>query len=218
MDRLTAGRKRRRNDVVHVQIAFRRARRTDANCLVRDLRMERLAVSLGIDRDRNDAEVAARLYDANCDFAAVRDEYLLKHSLNPALVHDYHALDLGLCGLLVADPCDALRYGHRAAALGEVHFKAQCIARLGHGAELGLVDADTSITRSSQYGILLETAGLNWPKEKEIPDWAVLESVGKKKGIAHNSVDSDRKFLISGKNESEIIQRSNYLIKSRYDD
>ena len=58
----------------------------------------------------------------------------------------------------------------------------------------------------------LETAGLNWPKEKEIPDWAVLESVGKKKGIAHNSVDSDRKFLISGDNEAEIIQRSNHLI------
>ena len=66
--------------------------------------------------------------------------------------------------------------------------------------------------------MLFRSAGLNWPKEKEIPDWAVLESVGKKKGIAHNSVDSDRKFLISGKNESEIIQRSNYLIKSRYDD
>lgn len=78
--------------------------------------------------------------------------------------------------------------------------------------ELGLVDADTNITRLSQYGILLETAGLNWPKEKEIPDWAVLESVGKKKGIAHNSVDSDRKFLISGDNEAEIIQRSNHLI------
>ena len=48
--------------------------------------------------------------------------------------------------------------------------------------ELGLVDADTNITRLSQYGILLETAGLNWPKEKEIPDWAVLESDGKEKG------------------------------------
>lgn len=60
--------------------------------------------------------------------------------------------------------------------------------------------------------MLLETAGLNWPKEKEIPDWAVLESVGRKKGIAHNSVDSDRKFLIFGNNEAEIIQRSNHLI------
>ena len=78
--------------------------------------------------------------------------------------------------------------------------------------ELGLVDADTNITRSSQYGILLETAGLNWPKEKEIPDWAVLESAGKKKGIAHNSVDSDRKFLISGDDEAEITQRCNHLI------
>lgn len=99
-----------------------------------------------------------------------------------------------------------------AAAYGIDQSKANFLL------ELGLVDADTNITRSSQYGILLETAGLNWPKEKEIPDWAVLESVGKKKGIAHNSVDSDRKFLISGKNESEIIQRSNYLINSQYNE
>lgn len=35
---------------------------------------------------------------------------------------------------------------------------------------------------------------------------------GEEKGIAHNSVDSDRKFLISGNNEAEIIQRSNHLI------
>ena len=116
-------------------------------------------------------------------------------------------------------------FGEMAARRGGGLIKQELTAAYGMDQskanfllELGLVDADTSITRSSQYGILLETAGLNWPKEKEIPDWAVLESVGKKKGIAHNSVDSDRKFLISGKNESEIIQRSNYLIKSRYDD
>ena len=99
-----------------------------------------------------------------------------------------------------------------AAAYGIDQSKANFLL------ELGLVDADANITRSSQYGILLETAGLNWPKEKEIPDWAVLESVGKKKGIAHNSVDSDRKFLISGNNESEIIQRSNYLINNQYNE
>ena len=65
---------------------------------------------------------------------------------------------------------------------------------------------------------MLETAGVNRTKEKESPDGAVVESVGKKKGIANNSVDSDRKFLISGKNESEIIQRSNYLINSQYNE
>ncbi len=62
-----------------------------------------------------------------------------------------------------------------AAAYGIDQSKANFLL------EVGLVDADANITRSSQYGILLETAGLNWPKEKEIPDWAVLESVGKKK-------------------------------------
>lgn len=110
-------------------------------------------------------------------------------------------------------------FGEMAARRGGGLIKQELTAAYGMDQskanfllELGLVDADTNITRLSQYGILLETAGLNWPKEKEIPDWAVLESVGKKKGIAHNSVDSDRKFLISGDNETEIIQRSNHLI------
>lgn len=110
-------------------------------------------------------------------------------------------------------------FGEMAARRGEGLIKQELIAAYGVDQskanfllELGLVDANTNITRSSQYGMLLETAGLNWPKEKEIPDWAVLESVGRKKGIAHNSVDSDRKFLISGNNEAEIIQRSNHLI------
>lgn len=110
-------------------------------------------------------------------------------------------------------------FGEMAARRGGGLIKQELTAAYGMDQskanfllELGLVDADTNITRLSQYGILLETAGLNWPKEKEIPDWAVLESVGKKKGIAHNSVDSDRKFLISGDNEAEIIQRSNHLI------
>lgn len=112
-------------------------------------------------------------------------------------------------------------FGEMAARRGGGLIKQELIAAYGVDQskanfllELGLVDANTNITRSSQYGMLLETAGLNWPKEKEIPDWAVLESVGRKKGITHNSVDSDRKFLISGNNEAEIIQRSNHLINS----
>ena len=152
MNGLTAGRNRRRNDVIHVEIAVSGACGTDADRLVCNLRMERLAVGLGINRYRNDAEVAARLYDANCDFAAVRDEYLLKHSLNPALVHDYHALDFRFRSLLVADPGHALCDRHRAAALGEVHLKAQRVARLCHGAELRLVDAGIDRSLALELG------------------------------------------------------------------
>ena len=82
-------------------------------------------------------------------------------------------------------------FGEMAARRGGGLIKQELTAAYGMDQskanfllELGLVDADTNITRLSQYGILLETAGLNWPKEKEIPDWAVLESVGKKKGIS----------------------------------
>ena len=79
-------------------------------------------------------------------------------------------------------------FGEMAARRGGGLIKQELIAAYGVDQskvnfllELGLVDANTNITRSSQYGMLLETAGLNWPKEKEIPDWAVLESVGRKK-------------------------------------
>ena len=116
-------------------------------------------------------------------------------------------------------------FGEMAARRGGGLIKQELTAAYGMDQskanfllELGLVDADTSITRSSQYGILLETAGLNWPKEKEIPDWAVLESVGKKKRYRSQFCRFRQEIPISGKNESEIIQRSNYLIKSRYDD
>ena len=82
MDRLTAGCQRRRNDVIHIQIAVRRARRTDADCLVRDLRMQRLSVGLGIHGDRDHAQIAASLYNAHRDLAAVGNEYLLKHTFS----------------------------------------------------------------------------------------------------------------------------------------
>ena len=79
MDRLAPRGQRRGDDVLHIQIAFRGARRPDAHRFIRDLRVQCLAVGLGIYRDRNNAQVAASLYDADRDLAAVRDEYLLKH-------------------------------------------------------------------------------------------------------------------------------------------
>ena len=86
-------------------------------------------------------------------------------------------------------------FGEMAARRGGGLIKQELTAAYGMDQskanfllELGLVDADTNITRLSQYGILLETAGLNWPKEKEIPDWAVLESVGKKVSLTILSI------------------------------
>ena len=79
VDRLTARRERRRDDVIHIQIAVRRAGRTDAHRFVRDLRMQRFAVGLGIHGNRYHTQIAARLNDADRDFTAVRNEYLLKH-------------------------------------------------------------------------------------------------------------------------------------------
>ena len=63
-------------------------------------------------------------------------------------------------------------FGEMAARRGGGLIKQELTAAYGMDQskanfllELGLVDADTNITRLSQYGILLETAGLNWPKE-----------------------------------------------------
>ena len=64
-------------------------------------------------------------------------------------------------------------FGEMAARRGGGLIKQELIAAYGVDQskanfllELGLVDAKTNITRSSQYGMLLETAGLNWPKAK----------------------------------------------------
>ena len=55
MNGLTAGSQRRRNDIIHIQVAVRRTGRTDADRFVRDLRMQRFAVSLGVNGHRDNA-------------------------------------------------------------------------------------------------------------------------------------------------------------------
>ena len=55
MNGLTAGSQRRRNDIIHIQVAVRRTGRTDADRFVRDLRVQRFAVSLGVNGHRDNA-------------------------------------------------------------------------------------------------------------------------------------------------------------------
>ena len=55
MNGLTTGSQRRRNDIIHIQVAVRRTGRTDADRFVRDLRVQRFAVSLGVNGHRDNA-------------------------------------------------------------------------------------------------------------------------------------------------------------------
>ena len=70
---------RRVEDSVSAQIRFARRRRADAHGLVRHRNMQRVLVGVGIHRDGLDAHLAGGEDDATGDFAAVGDQYLVKH-------------------------------------------------------------------------------------------------------------------------------------------
>jgi len=59
-----------------VEIAALQRRWSDAEALVGKLDVERIRVSLGVDRDRSDSEFAASANDAEGDFTPVRNQYL----------------------------------------------------------------------------------------------------------------------------------------------
>ena len=63
----------------HVEVAFARRRRADADALVGELDVHRLLVGGRIDRDRGDAELLGRAHDAQRDLAAVGDQDLVEH-------------------------------------------------------------------------------------------------------------------------------------------
>ncbi len=78
--------------------------------------------------------------------------------------------------------------------------------------ELGLRGLDAGLKRSGQCGIILETTQLRWPQNKSLPQWAVLDSVGKRIVQATNSVDSKRKILVFGNDEREILDRIQVIV------
>jgi len=67
------------DDGRHVEIAVGGPGRTDADGLVGKADVERVAVGLGVDGDRADAEFPAGVDDAECDFATIGDENFTKH-------------------------------------------------------------------------------------------------------------------------------------------
>ena len=79
MDRVGAGDLGGADDRRHVQVAVEAPRRADADVLVGEAHVQRVLVGLRVDRDRLDAELAARADDAQRDLAAVRDQDLIEN-------------------------------------------------------------------------------------------------------------------------------------------
>ena len=74
MNRFGAGATGRSEDPLDDEIALCRRAGADQERLVRDPRVERVAVGLGVDRDRADAELAQRAEDPDRDLAAIGHE------------------------------------------------------------------------------------------------------------------------------------------------
>ena len=81
MHRLGAGLAAGLDDLVDQQIALGRGRRADQHGLVGHLDMQRVAVGLGIDRDRLDPHPAGSLDDPAGDLAAIGDQNSFEHVL-----------------------------------------------------------------------------------------------------------------------------------------
>ncbi len=79
MNRVHVGDFRRANDVRNIQVAFRAARRADADGLVGKPHVQRVAVGLGIDGHGGNAEFLAGANHAQGDFTAIGDENFAKH-------------------------------------------------------------------------------------------------------------------------------------------
>jgi hypothetical protein len=89
VDRVGTRDLRRRDDAGNVQIALPRRRRPDADVLVREANVQRLAVGLRVDGDRPDPELLAGPDHAKRDLPPIRDQYLTEH-LFPLTRRDRH--------------------------------------------------------------------------------------------------------------------------------
>ena len=83
VDGVGAGDLGRGDDARDVQVALARRRRPDADLLVGEAHVQRLAVGLGVDGDGADAELLAGADDPQRDLAAVGDQDLAEHVSAP---------------------------------------------------------------------------------------------------------------------------------------
>ena len=81
MHRLGAGLAAGLDDLLHHEVAFGRRRRPDQDGVIGHFDMERVAVGLGIDRDRLDPHPPGGLDDPAGDLAAIGDQNSFEHVL-----------------------------------------------------------------------------------------------------------------------------------------
>jgi hypothetical protein len=77
--RLCPGSQRRLHEHVDLQVALRRRSRPDQERLVRETRMQRVAICLRVHTDRAGAQLSERPEDTDGDLAAVRNQDLVEH-------------------------------------------------------------------------------------------------------------------------------------------
>ncbi len=79
MNRVRAGDLGRSDQSRDVEIGLACRRRSDADVVVGEAHVQRLAISFGVDGNRLNAQLAARTNHTQRDLAAVRDENLVEH-------------------------------------------------------------------------------------------------------------------------------------------
>ena len=79
MDRLRARRLGGGDDLADIEIGLGGLGRTDRHGLIGHIHVQRVAVGLGIDRHRRDAQPLGRRHDAAGDLAPIGDENLFEH-------------------------------------------------------------------------------------------------------------------------------------------
>ena len=111
MDRVGAGDLGRGDEARNVEIRLARRRGADADVVVGEAHVQRLAVGLGIDGDRLNAELAAGADDAQRDLAAIGDQNFLKHQSGTGVRHSTLLIDIAVSkpdhdvSLVPATPC-----------------------------------------------------------------------------------------------------------------
>jgi hypothetical protein len=83
MDGLNVANLRRADDAINLEVTFFAGSFADADSLVGQLNVERFSVGTRINGYGADPQFFASTYDANGNFSAIRDEYFLKHILDP---------------------------------------------------------------------------------------------------------------------------------------
>ena len=96
MQRVGATRSAGGDDAFEIEVALGCGRRADMDGTVREADMERIAVSIGIDRNGRDVHPTRRPDDAAGDLAAIGDQDALEHAQRPFTPADPDALSLRL--------------------------------------------------------------------------------------------------------------------------